>query len=451
MLGISDSDDTPVPIGVKQVVITDASTTLDQTATRVQSNSAPVWLYDPFCYTPWYTAELASALTSAGINLRLLCGTLAREPNYFQQRSLSPEICFSSLSRIPDMGLRPINRLLRLTQAIATIRVLSSRLRDETTQHPKVLHLQQLPMLEHGLEGDFSLIDAAKDRGVPVIHTVHNLLPHSAGEQSRSRYEKLYHRVDHLICHSTYAADQLTREFGVSRCHISVIPHGPLFPSNSGNSENDMRLARERLGLPFDRPIVLWQGIMAEYKGLDVLLEAWRRYIDLMHDATNAQPLLLIAGAGSRVIESMVRQHIREMPSSVRAEIRYITARELPDFYTAADVLVYPYRAITTSGALLTGLSYGKPIIASNLPAFHDFLVAGENALLVEPRSIDAWGMALRRILTDLASCKSSGSGHLPQSIFKQLSEGAALNQTRYMSWNSIATQTLALYDRLTR
>jgi glycosyltransferase involved in cell wall biosynthesis len=432
------------------VVITDTTTTLDQTVTHGQGTSAPVWLYDPFCYTPWYTAELASALTSLGINLRLLCGTLAREPNYFQQRSLSPEICFSPLSRMPDMGLRPINRLLRLTQAMATIRMLIASLRDETAQHPKVLHLQQLPMLEHGLEGDFSLIDAAKNRGVLVIHTVHNLLPHSAGEQAHFRYRKLYRLVDHLICHSTYAADQLTREFGVNEYHISIIPHGPLFPSTSGNSENDMRLARERLGLPFDRPIVLWQGIMAEYKGLDVLLEAWRRYIDLMHDAKNAQPLLLLAGTGSKVIESMVRQHIHEMPTSVRAEIRYLTARELPDFYTAADVLVYPYRAITTSGALLTGLSYGKPIIASNLPAFHDFLVADENALLVEPRSIEAWGMALRRILADFASRKSSGPGHLPQNIFKQLSEGAALNQTRYMNWNSIATQTLALYDRLT-
>lgn len=430
-------------------MITETAAKFDQTAMSVQGSSCPVWLYDPFCFTPWYTAELASALTALGINLRLLCGTLAREPKYFQQRSLAPEIYFSLLSRVPDMGLRPVNRLLRLTQAMGTIHMLATNLRDETVHRPKVLHLQQLPMLEHGLESDFGLINAAKKRGVPVVHTVHNILPHSAGENARARYDKLYHQVDHLICHSTYAADRLIREFGVSPCYISIIPHGPLFSSTSGCSQNDKTLARQRLGLPLDRPIVLWQGILAEYKGLDVLLEAWRQYVDLMSDTATAQPLLLIVGTGSQEIESMVRLQMLGMPASVRAEMRYIAAEELPDVYTAADILVYPYRAITTSGALLTGLTYRKPIIASNLPAFHDYLIADENALLVEPRSVEAWGIALRKVLVDFAACQHYRSAQLPQNLFRRLSEGAALNRTRYVGWDSIATQTLALYDRL--
>lgn len=414
-----------------------------------RDDQSPVWLYDPFCFTPWYTAELALALKESGLNLRLLCGSLVREPKYFQHRSLAPEVRLSFLSRVPNLGLRPISRLLRFTQSISTIRMLVSDLKSVSSPRPKVLHLQQLPLLDRGIESDFALIAAAQHLRVPVIHTVHNILPHSAGEQARSRYDKLYRQVDHLICHSIYAAERLTSEFGIDQSRISVIPHGPLFTVEAPSPQEDKMAARQRLGIPLDRPIVLWQGILAEYKGLDMLLEAWRLYIDSNSSVASVRPLLLIAGTGPRNIELITREQVRKMPSSVRADLRYIASGELPDFYSAADILVYPYRAITTSGALLTGLSYRKPIIASDLPPFGDYLISGQNAILVEPRNVDAWGLALQSILADFTPSQHGEPKNRALNTFEQLSDGAKLNRTRYVGWESIAALTAALYSRL--
>ena len=71
--------------------------------------------------------------------------------------------------------------------------------------------------------------------------------------------------------------------------------------------------------------------------------------------------------------------------------------------YRVADVVVYPYRAITTSGALATGLALGKTILASDLPVFRELLTDTENALLVNPENTDALASALLRLIDDAA------------------------------------------------
>ena len=72
----------------------------------------------------------------------------------------------------------------------------------------------------------------------------------------------------------------------------------------------------------------------------------------------------------------------------VNLHVRFISTEELVALYRAADIVVYPYRAITTSGALATGLALGKTIVASNLPVFRELLTDRENALLFDPQNI---------------------------------------------------------------
>ena len=76
----------------------------------------------------------------------------------------------------------------------------------------------------------------------------------------------------------------------------------------------------------------------------------------------------------------------------VKLHFRFISTEELVALYRAADVVVYPYRAITTSGALATGLALGKAIVASDLPVFRELLTDRESALLVDPQDCDGAG-----------------------------------------------------------
>jgi glycosyltransferase involved in cell wall biosynthesis len=67
----------------------------------------------------------------------------------------------------------------------------------------------------------------------------------------------------------------------------------------------------------------------------------------------------------------------------VRLDLRYIPTEELSIYYQACDVAVYPYREITQSGSLMTGIAFGKMIVTTDLPGFREALEDYDNAVCV--------------------------------------------------------------------
>lgn len=411
----------------------------------------PVWLVDLLSFTPWYTAALAKALVEQGVSLRLHCSPVAREPGYLPRLGLQEEAgplrAFSTVSR-PQLA----GKAFRSWAAIANAMRLRAQLRRGSSSLPSVLHLQQVPLLNHGLRIDFSLIAAAHRRGVPVVHTVHNILPHDSGERMRARYAELYGAVDHLICHSGDAAQRLLDEFSVPASRLTIIPHGPLFAAEAPSSEDAQCRARCELGLPCAAPVVLWQGVLAPYKGVDVLLRAWKRVFAQWQGGAADRPVLVIAGTGDAEVGRSILRLAEGCGDSVRPLLRYVRTDELPGLYQAADLLVYPYREITTSGAILTGLTFRKPIIASDLPAFRGFVVHGQNGLLVPPGDSDELAIALTSVLQSRRSRSSVEDAEgLPGvgTCYWHLLAGAQMNPRRYTDWATIAKATASLYQRL--
>lgn len=407
-----------------------------------QNREWNIWLSDAFCFTPWYSAALVKALLNNSASVRFITTDVAGEPAYFKSQGIEPApgpFGFPHVNKLPS----PTRKAARLLAALANSATLRWQLKHSSATRPDILHLQQLPALNHGFHDDFRTIACAQEHGVPVVHTVHNLLPHDSGNALRAVYQRLYRTVDRLICHSPDVAEQVTKQFGVNAHNISVIPHGPLFEAPP-ETKDEQRTGRRSLNIQLDRPVVLWQGVMAPYKGLDILLEAWRRCMSQWPGDSN-KPLLLIAGTGPASEVELVNSVAAQLPDSIRTVVRYITTAELPLFFQASDVLVYPYRAITTSGALLTGLSYRKPIIASDLPSFRQFLRHKENALLVPPGDVEALTESLNTLLLGLSGNEKA------QPTYRSLAIGSAKNRELYTGWNAIAKQTLSVYRELVR
>src|SRR6202020_634832 len=109
---------------------------------------------------------------------------------------------------------------------------------------------------------------------------------------------------------------------------------------------------------------------------------------------------LLIAGTGPSELLEEIRGQVDKLGlKRVDLHLKFISTQELVSIYRAADVVAYPYRAITTSGALATGLAMGKTIVASNLPVFREALIDRENARLVNVSQ----GNELALVLSELA------------------------------------------------
>jgi glycosyltransferase involved in cell wall biosynthesis len=382
-------------------------------------------MMDLWATVPYYTAYLAKALRAQGVPVQVGAITYYLDPSCFHDRGLSLDPGLSDL--VGRFSLpRVLRRPLKLAEGLLNLAALSIRF---LFRPPQIVHVQFLPLLRSRLPVDHWFVRLCRRRGSRIVLTVHDLLPHDTAARYHDLYQRLYRTMDALICHSDHIKERLVKEFGVPAGRIAVIPHGPFF---FDLPEQDPAAARQQLGVPAQQQMVLWQGIIFPYKGVDLLLEAWRRV-----EVQRTDLCLVILGTGDPSLTATLQQQAQQLGlRSVRFHLRFCSTQELVAAYRAALVVIYPYRAITTSGALATGIALGTPVIASDLPVFRELLEPGEGALLVPPGDTDRLAAAIVAIAGDPA-------------LRDRLAATMRARNFGPESWTAIATQTRDIYVKL--
>ena len=142
--------------------------------------------------------------------------------------------------------------------------------------------------------------------GTPVVTTAHVVTPHERRPVRDALFRRV-HRLSRLVvAHSDFDRQRLLEEISLEPERVVVIPHGEygFFNPDGGPLARDS--ARQSLGLDEDHEVVLFFGYIREYKGLDLLLEAWPRVVDALPQAR-----LVVAGDASRLADSR-RQELEE-------------------------------------------------------------------------------------------------------------------------------------------
>ena len=109
----------------------------------------------------------------------------------------------------------------------------------------------------------------------PLVVTAHVVTPHESIAWQNGIYSRIHRRGDLIIAHSEFDRQRLVSEFAVSPERLEVIPHGDYRFVDGMGEPVDRETARRSLGLDADDEVALFFGYIREYKGLDVLLEAW--------------------------------------------------------------------------------------------------------------------------------------------------------------------------------
>jgi glycosyltransferase involved in cell wall biosynthesis len=336
-----------------------------------------------------------------------------------------------------------------------------------------IVHFQWLAV-QH-LDG--YLLPARQVRGGrrrPLVLTAHDVLPREPRPGQLSAQKRLYDRFDAIVVHSEHGRARLVDELGADGERVHVIPHGVfthLAPAGSGRQraassgmEAEVGIfekgdaPRARGGAPvFDsthatatgerltpgelapddagstraqgkRPVVLMFGLMRPYKGIDVLLDAWR-------GAAGEEPIedaeLLIAGMPRMDISGLRAA----APANVSFDPHFVTDEELPAYFERADLVVLPYLQADQSGVLFTALAFGKPLLLSDVGGFPEIQSTGA-ARIVRAGDSRALGKALRELLADRAT------------LTEMCVRARAAANGRY-SWEAIAASHVELYERL--
>jgi len=243
----------------------------------------------------------------------------------------------------------------------------------------------------------FSLIIRSLEReSIKTVFIVHNVFPHEVHFWDKFLAKCALQEASAFITLSTNEKMKLLDLLPGSK--ITVCYH----PIYSQFLENQLQKAdaRRSLGIPEDRPVILYFGIVRKYKGLDTLLEATSKlkYI-------TPPPVLLIAGEfwESKFRYSQIIKDL-ELQDQVFIFDRYIPNEEVALFFSAADLLAAAYSAGTQSGVIKTGISFGLPIIISENVAEGMDQVYADRTFIVPPGNPSALAEAIQTCLVSIDS-----------------------------------------------
>ena len=367
-----------------------------------------VSIVDPSASTPPYDHLLAAALARAGAEVELLTSRFVYGPvpaaegyafrEQFYRRSSAAGA--GSRLRFPLKGAAHLPDMIRVR----------SRLRAADVAHWQWV---ALPPVDRLLLGP-------RPGGKPRVLTVHYPLP--SGGAALRRQRRLLSAFDAVITHTEGAARRRRTELGIDPDRVHTIPHGPLDYLTS---------------LPYERPlpgelaavtapVILFFGLLREYKGIDTLLEAFAE--------VDGGAELWIAGKPRMAMEPLHELAARA-PGTVRFLPRFIPDPEIPALLRRADVIALPYREIEQSGVLHAGLAFGKPMVLGDVGGFSEVGARGA-ARLVAPGD----AAALARELSALVSDPGQRA---------ELAAAAERAVQGEFSWDGIAARTLRLYAEL--
>ncbi len=272
---------------------------------------------------------------------------------------------------------------------------------------------------------------------LPFVSTFHTLAKVKAegGDlepEWRERAEAEIIGCADAICVScTEEERQFLRLYGEPAGKIEIIAPGV---EHAFFAPGDRAGARNAIGLPIGRPVLLFVGRIQPLKGPDVAVRA-------LAALKRPDALLLIVGGASGSDGAGEMNHLRDLITElgVVGQVRFIEPQPhhiLSTYYRAADVVLVPSRSESFGLVALEASACGIPVVASGVGGLLTLVDHGDNGFLVHDRDPQLYARYIAKILDD------------PQQAAAMGRRGAV--RARQYTWGFAAARLRRVYADLT-
>lgn len=260
-----------------------------------------------------------------------------------------------------------------------------------------------------------------------VLCQIDNVEPHEHHFVDRPFNRYFLRSVDGFV----YMSEQVHRELAAYTQTPALFSPHPLFENFGERLERSE--ACVRLGLDPSCRYVLFFGLIRDYKGLDLLLDAWAR---LRREGQTQGRRLIVAGEFYTAKEPYLRQIAEAgLQDEVVLHDRFIPDEEVRYYFSAVDFVVQPYKTATQSGVTQIAYQFCLPMVVTRVGGLPEIVPDGRVGYICEPT---AEGVAA-------AICRMFEGDTLERFRLN------CVEERRRFSWEEMCNRILELYEGLAR
>lgn len=227
-------------------------------------------------------------------------------------------------------------------------------------ERPDIVHLQWVDNPFHALR----FVHWAHKRGIKVIYTPHNILPHERRWLLMPVYRVLYKRVDRVVARDAHLAWALEELLETPREQVTLLSGSPNYLALRPVDATSCSPAPERVA---GERRLLFFGHGSRRKGLDLLLKmvAENEWPSAMH----------LVVAGEEVLRGISQELLNAAKSAMRFTLidRYVAPQEVASLFHDSDLLLMPYIKQCKSPLLDLAAALRLPVLRSDLVQGADF------------------------------------------------------------------------------
>lgn len=196
------------------------------------------------------------------------------------------------------------------------------------------------------------------------------------------------------VISSQYQKEQLIH-LGYLKEKLEVIPNS--IDTKKYNRFNKQEV-RKKFGFSKDLIIITYLGHLTHNKGVDLLIKS---FPVVLRKIPNVRLVLAWSelASGEKKIKKLIKEEILEDKVIILGEV------DVPDFFSATDILVLPYRVTFATqlfpSTLLEAMSVGVPLVTTNIEPLSELFKDKKAALLVSPADSIKIAEAIINLLGD--------------------------------------------------
>lgn len=223
-----------------------------------------------------------------------------------------------------------------------------------------------------------------------ILYICDNVIPHEKrpGDIALTRFA--FKKADFFIVQSQVVRDQLLSLF--PHANYKLIPH-PVYDIFGEVMEKTV--AKKKLGLG-EPNVILFFGYVRAYKGLDLLLKA----MPLILQKKKVQ-LLVVGEFYENENDFLMLTKELNIMENVQFYSEFVPNEKVGLYFSAADLVVLPYKSATQSGIVQVAYHLNKPCVVTDVGGLAEVVIDNKTGYVVEPESPQAIADAVIRFYSE--------------------------------------------------